>query len=143
MDKWEYIIQGDIEAALINILRSADEIQDFAGGEPNVSTTLDGYNIGDRWVAVSLEGGSFKWPKIVRSRVDFNVFAETRTVAHDISQTILAVLFREMGQPSPTYGLRTFRFRVETGPVRADDKLTDAPRYVFSLRAHFIPYSGA
>lgn len=140
MDKWPWVLQGDIEAALIEILLDAPEISGFPGGAPNVSTTLDGFDSGMRWIVVSSEGGSHKFPKIMRARMDFNVFGETRAVAYDIAQICLAVLFREMGQPSPNHGLRIHRHRVETGLVRADDKLNDAPRYLFSLRSHFVPF---
>lgn len=143
MDKWPTVIQGDVEAALIEIIRNATEVSGFPGGAPNVSTTLDGFDKGLRWVVVSSEGGSFKFPVIMRTRIDINVFAETRTVAHDLAQIIFAVLFREQGQPSPNHGLRIHKHRVETGLVRADDKLNDAPRYLFSLRSHFVPYSGS
>lgn len=142
MEQWPYVIAGDLEAALIQILSAAPEISTYTGGAPNVSTTLDGYEIGNRWVVISLEGGNFDWPVIAKARVDVNVFAETRTHAHDIAQICLAVLFREMGQPSPDFGLRTLEHKVETGLVRADDKLNDSPRYLFSLRTSYVPYSG-
>jgi hypothetical protein len=140
VEKWPYVIQGDVEAALIEIIRTAPEISGFPGGAPNVSTTLDGFNEGMRWITVSAEGGSFKFPILIRARIDINVFAETRTIAHDIAQIAFAVLFREQGQPSPNHGLRIHRHRVETGLVRADDKINDTPRYLFSLRSHFVPY---
>lgn len=142
MEKWEYIVHGDLEAAMVHIIRTASEVVNFGGGAPHVSTSLRGFEVGDRRVVISLEGGSFRWPIQTRSRVDVNVFAETRTVAHDLVQIILAVLHREAGQPSPDYGLRITKHRVETGPVRADDKISDSPRYVFSLRTHHIPYTG-
>jgi hypothetical protein len=140
MEKWKYVLQGDLTAAVINQLRNAPEISGFAGGAPTVSSTLDGYVIGNRWISVSLEGGSFKWPVVANARVDFNVFAESRTVAHDMAQVALAVLFREMGQPtSPTYGVRITDVRVETGLTRADDKMSDSARFLFALRITYVP----
>lgn len=123
----------------MNILLDAAEITGFSGGAPNVSTTLDGYEINDRWINISLEGGSFQYPVIMESRVDVNVFAETRSVAHDLAQTALAVILREMGQPFPTYRVRYHNVKVETGLVRADDKLNDSPRYLFALRISHAP----
>ena len=143
MEKWPLVVQGDVEAAIIDIIRSAPEIQAFPGGAPQVRTTLDGFQAPMRWVVVSLEGGSFKWPLLVRARIDVNVFAETRTAAHDLVQLILAVLHREAGQPSAAYGVRITKHRIETGPIRADDRLNDSPRYVFSLRTQYVPYDGA
>lgn len=118
----------------------APEISDFSGGAPTVTTTLDEFVEGSRWIIVSAEGGSFQSPVIRRSRIDIQVFAETRSVAIDLIEVVLAVLFREQGQPSPNHGLRIHKHRVETGPVRADDKLNDTPRYVVSLRTHYKPY---
>jgi hypothetical protein len=140
MEKYPYVLQGDVEAAAIKFLTSAPELTSFPGGAPTVSTSLDGYQIGSRWITVGLEGGTFKWPIVMDARVDFNVFAESRTIAHDLAQITLAVMFREMGQPSsPTFGVRITSARVETGPIRADDKLSDSARYLFSLRITYVP----
>lgn len=141
MEKFPYVLFGDVEAAVIEIISDAPEVSGFSGGAPTVTTTLDGFIIGSRWIIVSAEGGSFQSPVIRRSRIDIQVFAETRSVASDLCEIILAVLFREQGQPSPNHGLRIHKHRLEAGPVRADDKLNDAPRYVMSLRTHYRPYS--
>lgn len=141
MDKYPLVVQGDAEGALVDILMNAPELTGFAGGAPTISTTLDEYQIGDRWITVSAEGGSGKFPKIAKPRVDFNVFAERRVPAHDMAQLALGILFREMGQPMGDFGVRMHRIVVETGLVRADDKLTDAARYVFALRIHLVPYT--
>lgn len=141
MEKWPYVVSGDIEAACIHVLRTAPEIIGFSGGAPTVTTTLDGYPIGGRWIAVSREGGTFNWPVTTRARVDFNVFASTRTVAHDIAQVALAVLFREMGQDTtPSYGLVVTDITIETNLIRADDRLNDSPRFLFSLRITYVPH---
>lgn len=135
------VVAGDLESALIKILKNATEIVNFAGGAPIISTTLDNHQIGQRWIVVSSEGGSFRWPKLHSARVDFNVFAEKRKVAYALAQLALGILFREMGQPSATYGVRTADIKVETGLVRADDPLNDQPRYLFALRISYVPYS--
>lgn len=142
MDKYPFVLQGDLESALIQILKTAPELTGFAGGAPTISTTLDGFRIGQRWIVLSSEGGNFQWPKIQLARVDVNVFAERRKPAYALAQMALAVLFREMGQPSPAYSLRTCNIKVETGLVRADDKLNDSARYLFALRYSFVPYPG-
>lgn len=141
MEKWPYIYFGDLEAALIQIIQEAPEIIAFPGGAPRVSTTLKDYTVGDRWITVNQEGGSLDRPIINRARVDFNVFGPSRSVAHDLAQTAFAVLFREMGQPSPDFGLRTLGIRVETGLTRADDKLNDSARFLFALRISYVPYT--
>lgn len=127
----------------MQILREAPELDTYPGGAPNIDTTLEGFDAGDRWITVSLEGGSFDWPKIAQARVDVNCFAESSLVAQDLAQTALAILWREMGQPSPDFGVRTCNIKVETGMVRADDKLTDSARYLFALRISYVPYQGA
>lgn len=137
MEKWNYVLQGDVEAAIIYILRNASEIINFSGGAPEVSSTLDGYVPGDRWITVSLEGGNLKWPRVMNARADFNVFADSRTTAHDMAQVALAVLFREMGQPTPY--VRITDLKVETGLMRADDRLNDSARYLFALRVTYVP----
>lgn len=140
MDKFPYVLMGDLEGAIIHILSNAPEITGFAGGAPTVSSTLDGFRrTNNRWIAVSLEGGGDQYPVIAKSRVDFNVFAETRTIAHNLAQIAMAVIFRERGQPFPAYRVRYHDVKVETGLVRADDKLSDSPRYLFALRIHHAP----
>lgn len=141
MDKWEYVEFGDLEAALIQMLTDAPEISGFSEGAPTVTTTLDGFNAGDLRIIISLEGGNHKKPVIQRARVDFNVFGPRRTVAHDLAQKALAVVFRESGQPFPDFNLRIISTRVETGLVRIDDKFSDSPRFLFSLRIAHVPYS--
>lgn len=140
MQKWPMIEQGDLEGALIKILTDAPEISGFAGGAPNVSSTLRDYVPGDRWITISHEGGTSDWPKIANARIDVNVFANTRTDALRIAQKALGVLIRETGQPSPAHGVRTLKLAVETGLIRADDKFNDKPRYLFSLRIAYVPY---
>lgn len=145
MEKWPYVKQGDVEALVINTLRTATEISGFPGGAPQIKTTLDGYVIGQRWIVVSREGGNVVWPVIEKARIDINVFVaeeNARTICHSLAQTALAVLFREMGQlSSPTYGCRISDIQVETGLTRADDYLNDVVRFLFSLRITSVPHS--
>lgn len=145
MEKYNYVLFGDVEAAIAATLRTAPEISGFAGGAPTVSTSLDGRDAGQRWIVVSLEGGSFQWPKLEKARVDINVLIsqseiDARTTCHDLARKALAVLFREMGQPQPTYGVRVSGIQVETGLTRADDRLNDSARYLFALRISFVPH---
>lgn len=139
-DEWEYIVQGDVEAAAISILKDAPELTGFPGGAPRVSSDLQGYQKHSRWLTVSREGGILNWPKIEKPRLDFNVYAEKRSVAHDLAQVALAVMFREMGSAFPDFGLRITDVKVETGLVRVPDKETGSPRYVFALRLTCLPY---
>lgn len=139
MPYWQYIKQGDSEAACVSILRTATEISAFPGGAPNVSTNVVGYTMGDRWIMVSREGGTTVWPSVDKPRIDFNVYAETRAVAHDLAQVAIAVMFRAMGQRYATYHLFLTDVTMETGLVRVPDKPTGAERYIFALRLTITP----
>jgi hypothetical protein len=135
---YEYIPQGDVEAAIISILRDADEVINFSGGAPEVSSDLVGYQMKDsakrRWIMVTREGGNIRWPNIDKPRVDIQVLAESRSVAHNLAQVAQAVIFRAMGQAFPEYGTVITDVRVETGITRVPDRETGANRYIFALR---------
>lgn len=134
-----YVLHGDIEAALVAELLDAPEIDDFPGGAPRVSTDMRGYTMGDRWIMVSLEGGTRRWPIISRPRVDVHVLAKTRTVAQNLAQVAEAVLFAAQANHYPTYGLVLTDVKEETGMFRAPDNLTGSERYIFSLRLTMVP----
>lgn len=140
---YTYIKQGDAEAALIHVLRSATEITTYAGGAPEVASDYTGYRATDpakrRWIMVTREGGSTIWPAIDKPRIDVQVLAETRTIAQDLAQVALAVIFRAMGQAFPAYGTTISDVRVETGITRVPDRETGSPRYIFALRLTCVP----
>lgn len=137
--QWQYIKHGDIEAAMIHILSTASEIVNFSGGAPTVRADYIGYNMGDRWIQVIREGGSKTWPVIDRPRVDFQVLADRRSVALELAQVAEAVIFREMGQRFPTYGVFIADAKEETAPFRAPDKETGSYRYIFAIRFTCTP----
>ena len=134
MPIWEYIKHGDTEAAVINILRNDTHIINFPDGAPTVSADYVGYTMGDRWIMVSREGGSKTWPSIDRPRIDFQVLAERRAVALELAQVAEAVVFQQVGQAFPTYGVFIASVVEETAPFRAPDRETGSTRYVFALR---------
>lgn len=131
---YPYIKQGDVEAAVISVLRSASEITAFSGGAPTVSSDYTGYTAKARWIMVTREGGNLIWPNIDKPRIDIQVLAETRSVALSLAQVAQAVIFRAMGQAFPTYGTTISGVKVETGITRVPDKETGSPRYIFALR---------
>lgn len=138
---WQYIPQGDVEAAIIKMLKNATEVVNFSGGAPRVSSDLQDYQARARWIMVSREGGYLVWPKIDKPRIDINVFAESRKVAHDLAQVAQAVIFRGMDATFPEFGMRITDVRMETGMFRVPDRETGSPRYVFALRLTCVPYS--
>lgn len=135
----QYVLHGDAEAALINTLIDHEEIQDFPEGEPTVSADLVGYQMGALWIMVSLEGGTRRWPRITKPRVDVQVFGPSRTVTQDLAQVAEAVLFAAQGNHYPEYGLVLTDVKEETGMFRAPDNLTGSVRYIFALRLTMVP----
>ncbi len=134
MPAYDFIKQGDVEAAVISVLRTATEITAFPGGAPTVTSDYEGYQARARWIMVTREGGNIVWPSIDKPRIDIQVLAETRTVASSLAQVAQAVIFRAMGQVFPTYGTTISGVKVETGITRVPDRETGSPRYIFALR---------
>jgi len=137
-DTWEYIEQGDAEAAIVDILRQSDQLTDF---DPlTVSTNLVGYGFGQRWVYVIAEGGIQKWPHVIyRPRIDVEVFAERRSVAHDIALVCLASVQNRMGNYWGN-GLFLSDASLEQGLIRVPDKYEEETRYTFALRLTTRPF---
>ena len=140
MGQPEFIIQGDAEAAVIDILRTLTPELPTSPPHPTlyISTNLLGYVPDQRRVVVSQEGGSETWPKIFRPRIDIEVFAERRSVAQDIIEICLASLKRSMGSYSG-FGLFISDCKIEMGPTRVPDPLQDASRYVSAVRLTIVP----
>ena len=130
---YEYITFGDTEAAIVDILTNHTPELDFADGRPRVSTNFIGYEYGMRWITVSQEGGFVRWPNINRPRIDIQVLAERRSVAHDIADICLASIRRWMGRYRG-YGLVLTDAIVELGLTRVPDRRQEADRYIFALR---------
>lgn len=129
---YPYLVFGDVEAACIDELKNASEVLAFTG--IRVSSDFNGYQTPARWITVSREGGNVVELALDKPRIDFQVLAETRTVAHNIAQVAQAVIFRAIGKKYPTHNVQIADAEVETGIFRVPDKETGSPRYVFSLR---------
>jgi hypothetical protein len=129
----EYIEHGDAEAAIVDILVNLTPELNFVSGTPTISTNLVGYTVGDRWVCVIQEGSFEEWPIIDRPRIDFEVYAERRSVARDIAAICLASVKYQMGRYRG-FGLFLSDARVEQGLTRVPDKLQESVRYVFAVR---------
>lgn len=138
-DEWEYIEQGDSEAAIVDILLNySPELEFF--NPLTVSTNLVGYGFGKRWVYVVGQGALQKWPPVIyRPRIDVEVFAERRSVAHDIALVCLASVQSQMGNYWGN-GLFLSDATLEQGLTRVPDKYEEETRYIFSLRLTTRPH---
>lgn len=129
------IIHGDVEALIIDILRNfTPELDEW--NLTNISTDLRGYNSDSemRWIMLTAEGGATsQWNVISKPRIDFEVRAELRSVAHDIAQIVFGSIFRAV--PHTAAGATMTSVKTELGLVNVPDKEEEASyRYIFSLR---------
>lgn len=138
VNSYEFITFGDTEAAVVDILDNLTPELEFADGRPRVSTNFIGYEVGDRWIVVSQEGGFVRWPHINRPRIDVQVLADRRSVAHDIADICLASIRHQMGRYRG-YGLFLTDAIVELGLTRVADRRQEADRYIFALRLTTVP----
>jgi hypothetical protein len=129
-------IQGDSEAAVIDILNSDSSVMAFS--PINITTDRVGYTMGDVWIEVTRQGGNLTRYVIDKPRIDINVYGPNRITAHDLAQAAQAAVLNARG----TYrgnGCFLSDARVETGIFRGNDLLNESPRYVFSLRLTTTP----
>jgi hypothetical protein len=141
MTDWEFIPDGDAEAAIVDILTNLTP--ELSASRVTVSTNLVGYSPELRWIEVVQTGGVHHWPIIYRPRIDIDVYAERRSVALDISNICVASVKRAMGSYD-NFGFRLTDCRIESGPMRVPDPLQEVTRYVTSLRltgrsSNFLP----
>lgn len=141
MEQYEYVVQGDAEAAVIDILTN-DTPELPSVPELKVRANMRGYIDGERRIVVIQQGSLLRWPKISRPRVDVECYAERRTVAKELAEISVASLFRSMGGYDG-FGLKLIHCHMEQGPTRIPDKLQQADRYIFSVRLTVIPYGDA
>jgi len=126
-----FVLFGDFEAAIIDILSQADQLVPFAIDK--ITTDMVGYTEGDLWVTVELEGGSYKFKALKRPRIDITVYGPSRSVAYDVSSMIQAVVFHKAGNYWGN-GVNLISVQVETDIFRSTEKDTNQVRYVQALR---------
>lgn len=130
--QWEYIEEGDAEAAVVDIL--LNETPELSVWDDlMISTNLIGYSFGNRFICVSQEGSIDGLPSIDHPRIDVEVFAERRSVARDIAASCLASLKYNKGRYRGN-GLFLSDVNVEQGLTRVPDKREGCERYVFAVR---------
>ena len=140
VSQWEYIVHGDAEAAIIDILiNDTPELPHFPPHPTlTISSNMIGYEAGDRRIVVTQEGSLRGWPKIDKPRIDIDVLAERRSIAKEIAAISLASIERSMGNYSG-FGLILTDVKLEQGITRVPDKLQEAERYIFSIRLTTVP----
>ena len=141
---WEYIVHGDAEAAVVDILlNDTPELPHFPPNPPlHITTNMISYDPLERWIVVTQEGSLRTWPKIDRPRIDVEVLAERRSVTHDIASIALASIERAMGAYQG-FGLTITDVKLEQGITRVPDKLQETSRYIFSVRLTTVPFGAA
>lgn len=83
---------GDAEAAACDILRNDPRVQAFDG--VSVATDLVGYTAPARRIKVTRKGGlPVLWLRMDNASVEFEVLAETKAVALDLSMAARAAVF--------------------------------------------------
>lgn len=132
----EYFPSGDIEAAVVDILKNASEI--IALGVTKVTTDMKGFSRGDNWIMVERQGGSFPWPKPEHARIDIECIGPNRAAANDMIRVVQAVMFREQNNYVGK-GVRYISCSVESGVFKSTEKNTDQTRYVLALRVVHTP----
>lgn len=140
-NQWEYLVHGDSEAAIVDILKN--DTPELPHNPPHptlhITTNMVSYNPLERWVIISQEGSIRGWPKIDRPRIDVQVLAERRSVAHEIASIALASIERAKGSYFG-FGLTITDVKLEQGLTRVPDKLEETSRYIFSVRLTTVPY---
>jgi len=131
----EYIVHGKPADAIVDIFTN------LTPEMPNkvfVSTDMRSYVARGRYVYVSYLGGILKWPKIMRPRIDVEVYAESRDAAEGIANICLASLLR-VKHSYVGHGIRITEVRLEQGITILSDPQDVEARYVFSVRLTTTP----
>lgn len=132
--QWEFIVHGDAEAAIVDILlNETPQLSTFNISPSKISTNLVGYEFGDRYIVVNQEGSLEHFPAIDHPRIDVEVYAERRSVAREIAAICLASIKYQMGRYRG-HGLFLGDARVEQGLTNIPDKRQECSRFVFAVR---------
>lgn len=122
-----FVVYGDAEAAVAEILRTAAEL---AGA--TVSTDLAGYDTGNSWIRVARTGGMpTLWMRLDNPIVSFAVYAVDKPTAHDLAMAARAAVFAASGIYEG-HGLALFDVGDAEGIAWNNDEPL-MPHYTFSL----------
>lgn len=92
----DFVLFGDAEAAVCDILRDSSQISDFTG--VTVATDLVGYAYPARRLRVTRTGGvPTLWMQLDNPAIDIESSAENKAVAYDLASAARAVVFAARG----------------------------------------------
>jgi hypothetical protein len=99
-----------------------------------ISANLIGFDYRvHKWVEISMQGGSYRFIRQKRPRIDIITYAPNREDAYDLGATAQAVMMKYQGAYT-AFGLIYAGCQVETDMFRDYDKQTNAVRYIQALR---------
>lgn len=138
----EFIVFGDPEAMTVAILTGDSHIAAFRTQADvpidKITTDLVGFERGMTWVEVAMEGGSYKFHRTKRARIDVTVYSPLRRDAYALSALIQAVMF-SMQASYTGFGLNYQACQIETDIFKSNEKDTAEIRYIQSLRLLLKP----
>lgn len=127
-----FVVFGDAEAAVCDILRDSDEIA--ALGEVTVATDYLGFAYPARRLRVTRIGGvPTLWRRLDNPAIDVEASAETKAVAYDLAAAARAAVFAARGIYAG-HGLILFDVADESGLTWTPDAADpDVARYLVRL----------
>jgi hypothetical protein len=137
MSENPFVLFGDIEAAVIDLLTTDSRLTPF--GIKVITTDMKDYVSGDLYVVVELEGGSYKFKGVKRPRIDITVYGPNRGLAYDVSAMIQAVIINRSGNYR-NHGVNIVSVQIETDIFRSQEKDTNNVRYIQALRLICMAY---
>lgn len=132
----EYHVFGDVEAMVVDILTNSGKLDTY--NIDSITTDMRGFQAGMTWVEIALEGGSYKFHRTKRCRIDITVYAPLRKNAYLVAATAQAVMF-SMQASYKGFGLNYQACQIETDIFKSDEKDTQQVRYIQSLRLLVVP----
>lgn len=104
-----------------------------AAAPVTVSATLDGYAAGNRWVVVSVAGGTRHRLNLVdMPRMDLNCYAESKPAAHELAERAVTALLASPGYRTDEAVIRAADVLIR--PVDLTDPIDYQPRFTASVQ---------
>lgn len=126
-----YVVFGDVEAAIIDVVRASAGVVAFTG--VTVSTDRIGYTVPDRWVTVRRTGGvPTLWMQLDNALITLETLAGDKATALDLAEATRGAVFA--GRGFVGYGLSLYDMTDVTGLMWSpEDAQPDVARYEYTL----------